>query len=145
MMAGAELMNRPLTEADAARVRVVLVEDDEPTRQALRRLLELGGYEVIEAGNGRDGIRTVRDCLPDVVVTDVLMPIIDGIGVARALRDDRATRNIPIIAATGENISGSHREQLFDTVLRKPFDPKDLLLAVARLIASFRRDPQPGA
>jgi len=112
---------------------VVLIDDDEPTRSAMRGLLESGGYIVHEVGNGRDGLRAVREFRPDVVVTDILMPILDGCDLARTLRSDRETRHIPIVAATGERNRNELRErQLFAAVLRKPFPPADLLAAVEK-------------
>lgn len=116
--------------------RVVLIDDDEPTRHAMRGLLESGGYVVHEEGNGRDGLRAIREFHPDVVVTDILMPILDGCDLARLLQTDRETRHIPIVAATGERHRSELRErQLFAAVLRKPFSPRDLLDAVDRVRA----------
>jgi CheY-like chemotaxis protein len=116
---------------------VVLIDDDEPTRQAMRGLLESGGYVVYEECNGRDGLRAIREFQPDVVVTDILMPILDGCDLARMLQGDRETRHIPIVAATGERHRAELRErQLFAAVLRKPFPPKDLLVAVDRVRAA---------
>jgi two-component system chemotaxis response regulator CheY len=114
--------------------RVVLIDDDEPTRHAMRGLLESVGYIVHEEGNGRDGLRAIRELRPDVVVTDILMPILDGCDLARTLRSDHETRHIPIVAATGER----HRtelceRQLFAAVLCKPFPPRDLLAVVDRV------------
>lgn len=122
--------------------RVVLIDDDEPTRHAMRGLLESGGYVVHEECNGRDGLRAIRRFRPDIVVTDILMPVLDGCDLARTLRRDRETRDIPIVAATGERQRAELREtELFAAVLRKPFPPHDLLAALDRVRAASR----PGA
>jgi CheY-like chemotaxis protein len=133
---------KPATEQPVGNPRgpcVVLIEDDESTRHAMRGLLESGGYRVHEECNGRDGLRAIREVQPDVVVTDILMPLLDGCDLARLLRHDRLTRHIPIVAATGERNRDELRErQLFAAVLRKPFPPNELLAAVDRVRAASR-------
>jgi two-component system, cell cycle response regulator DivK len=132
------LTNRISQDVPPRGPRVVLIEDDEPTRTALRGLLELGGYEVREEENGRDGVRAVREIVPDVVVTDILMPMLDGCAVARQLRSDDLTCHIPIVAATGQARPGDREVRLFAAVLRKPVSPSDLLNTVDRVRARQR-------
>jgi len=131
--------NGPVTNVIEHGPRVVLVEDDESTRTAIRGLLELGGYEVREEANGRDGLIAIREVHPDVVVTDIIMPVLDGRALARSLRSDNATCDIPIVAATGERFQPDLRDsRLFAAVLHKPFNASELLTTVDRVRASQR-------
>ncbi len=87
------------------RPRVLLVEDQEPLRVYLRSAFA-DRYEVLEAGNGRDGLQIAASMLPDVIISDVMMPLMDGVQMARALRADAATRCIPLLFLTA--VDGEH-------------------------------------
>ena len=81
---------------------VILVVDDEPDlRFLLRRVLGGAGHDVQEAGDGADALTSIRRSPPDLVVTDVMMPVMDGVELIRRLRDDPATKDIPIVAVSG--------------------------------------------
>ena len=112
---------------------VVLVEDEPGLRSAWIELLSEFGYQVHEAENGRSGLELVRDVHPDIVITDLVMPIEDGRTLANAMRSDRQLRAIPIIAATGDATQPADGE-LFDVVLRKPFHSTALLRALTELL-----------
>jgi two-component system phosphate regulon response regulator PhoB len=119
-------------------LRILIIEDDAPVRGAYRRLLEACCFEVHEAVDGAEGVRVALDIMPDVVVTDLVMPRLDGCDVARRLRAGATTRAIPIIAATGEIVRPDEEERgLFDDVLHKPFAPRDLIAAVERVQAAI--------
>src|SRR5438309_6468987 len=76
----------------------VLVVDDDPVIQKLLQVnFEMEGYSVITASDGEEGLEKARASHPDVIVCDVMMPKLDGLGVARALKGDAATSAIPII------------------------------------------------
>jgi len=78
----------------------ILVVDDEPAQRfALRRIFERAGHEVIDAGEGAAALRAVRESPPDLVVTDMMMPVMGGDEFIRRLRSEPATVGIPILAA----------------------------------------------
>jgi CheY-like chemotaxis protein len=111
---------------------VILVVDDEPDlRFLLRRILEGAGHDVLEAGNGADALTSARRSPPDLVVTDVMMPIMGGVELIRRLRDDPTMKDIPIVAVSGHGYLAAAA----DTVVAKPFEPKTLLAAVNALLA----------
>jgi CheY-like chemotaxis protein len=112
---------------------VVLVEDEPGLRSAWLELLREVGYSVHEAADGRSGLHLVREVHPDVVITDLVMPVEDGRALASSMRDDADLKNIPIIAATGESPKSADAE-LFDVVLRKPFDSAVLLRVLTQLL-----------
>jgi CheY-like chemotaxis protein len=112
-------------------VSMILVVDDEPDQRfLLRRSLQRAGHEVSEANNGAAALRAVRESPPDLVVTDVMMPIMNGVDLIRCLRGDPATAHIPILAASGD----AHRAGGADAVLAKPYDWRNLLTLVEFLL-----------
>ncbi len=106
----------------AANRRVLLVEDNEPSRQALRLLLEGHGYTVEEADDGLDGVNKALATRPDVLVVDVDMPMLDGYGVARRVREALGPA-VRLIALTGLDDPERARAAGFDAHLLKPADP----------------------
>ena len=82
----------------------ILVVDDEPSvRRLLRAVLSKSGYGVVEASDGDEGLRKALEENPNLIISDVLMPVQDGYQMARNLRDNPATESVPIIMLTGLN------------------------------------------
>jgi CheY-like chemotaxis protein len=105
---------------------VLLVEDDRDTREMYSEYLSYSGLHVTEARTGRRALESVRSHRPDVVVTDLAMPEMDGRELSRRLRSDRATSDLPIIAVSGQLAPGE-RVAGADVVLEKPCEPDRLL------------------
>lgn len=80
--------------------KVLLVDDDPAVLVFMKKLLEKHGYVVLEANNGKEGLKKARDEGPDIILLDIMMPKLDGWEVARKLKDDPKTKNIPIIMLT---------------------------------------------
>jgi CheY-like chemotaxis protein len=108
---------------------VLLVEDDEDTREMYSEFLIHSGLRVAEAPSGRRALERVREQRPDVVVTDIAMPGMDGLELSRRLRSDAPTRDVPIIAVSG-NASERAREAGANVVLEKPCTPFELLQVI---------------
>jgi CheY-like chemotaxis protein len=119
--------------------RILLVEDDDEIRSALRYLLEREGFEVEVAVNGREGIELARSGLPDVIVMDLVLPEMNGFDAALTLRSEECTAAIPLVAVTASWL-GSELHRLkaigFDGALRKPFSSDDLLKELDRHLPS---------
>jgi two-component system, OmpR family, response regulator MprA len=118
-------------------MRILVVDDDRAVREALRRALTLGGYEVQTAEGGAQGIEQVVQGLPDAVVLDVGMPDIDGLEVCRRLR--LLENRVPILILTARDAVSDRIDGLdagADDYLVKPFDVDELK---ARLRALLRR------
>jgi two-component system response regulator MprA len=118
-------------------VKILVIDDDRALRDALRRSLSLGGYEVELAENGQHGLSRVAAAGPDAVVLDVGMPDIDGLEVCRRLRD--AGNRVPVLMLTARDAVQDRIEGLdagADDYLVKPFDVGELR---ARLRALLRR------
>jgi CheY-like chemotaxis protein len=110
--------------------RILIVDDEPDERFLLRRVLQRAGHEVIEANDGAAAMRAVRESAPDLVVTDVMMPVMSGGELIRCLRDDPATAHIPILAASGDiHLAGGA-----DAALAKPYELHHLLAIVQVLL-----------
>jgi len=105
---------------------VLLVEDDRDTREMYSEFLSYSGMRVTEASSGTRALDSVRAERPDVIVTDIAMPGMDGIELSRKLRASEPTRDVPIIAVTGSMSTGA-REAGANIVLEKPCSPDELL------------------
>ena len=114
--------------------RILVVDDEPDQRFLLRRILQRAGYEVCEAIDGAAALRAVRESAPDLVVTDVMMPVMNGVELIGCLRGDPATAHIPILAASGD----THLAGAADAVLSKPYEWDLLLTLVAALLKEGR-------
>lgn len=117
-------------QRDAAIARILIVDDEPDIRFMMRLIFESAGYEVVEARNGAAGLKSVRAKRPDLVTTDVMMPMMDGLEFIDRLRADPKTAAIPILVVSGN----SELASAADTRLGKPFKARELLSAVARLV-----------
>jgi CheY-like chemotaxis protein len=116
--------------------RILLVEDNELNRDMLTKRLRHRGYEVILAANGRQGIDMARGGKPDVVLMDLSLPEIDGWQVARLLKSDAQTRDIPVVALTAHAMLGDREKALeagCDEYATKPIDLPLLVGMIERL------------
>jgi DNA-binding response OmpR family regulator len=119
-------------------VKVLIIEDDADIRMLLRELLERNGYEVSEAEDGESGLRRFDQTLPEVVITDIVMPGREGISTIMELRKKKA--NTRIIAITGGKRASSvyldlARKLGADKAFEKPLDLSLLLKAISELTA----------
>ncbi|HLG50906.1 MAG: response regulator transcription factor [Chloroflexi bacterium] len=120
--------------------RILVIDDDEAITTALRRMLSFEGYTVEVALDGEEGLRKVREAIPDLIILDILMPGIDGVEVCRRLR---STEDVPILMLTARDEVADRVRGLdagADDYLVKPFAPDELLARVRALLR--RRDPR---
>jgi two-component system phosphate regulon response regulator PhoB len=121
----------------------VLVIDDEPTILELLRInFEMGGFEVVSAADGNAGLTKARDHQPDLVVSDIMMPGLDGLEVLKRLRTDPSTADLPVIllSAKAQKADVQRGFELgADDYVTKPFDPLELLDRVNAVLAKVRR------
>ena len=120
---------------------VLLVEDNAEVRALVRGYLE-PAYRVLEAENGRAGLEAAHEAAPDLILSDVMMPELDGFALVRALKADEHLRAIPIILLTARASEQDTIEGLesgADDYLAKPFSATELRARVARLIETRRQ------
>jgi CheY-like chemotaxis protein len=92
--------------------RILMIEDDGPTRELMRRTLQQNKYVVIEAENGRIGCERLAEALPDAILLDLMMPEMDGFEFLSRLRADERSRNIPVIVITAKTLTAEDRARL---------------------------------
>lgn len=113
--------------------KVLLAEDDPSLRENVEELLELSGFSVFSASNGRIAVEVARKELPDIVLCDIMMPEMDGYEVLEQLSSDESTRHIPFIFVSAKTERHEIRRGMdlgADDYLTKPFEEEELLTAI---------------
>ena len=124
------------------RGRILVVDDDQRILDLLVELLGLEGYEVSAAKDGAEALELALSFEPDVVISDVVMPVVDGLQLCRRLKDDPRTANLPVLLISGtrhspeDGIQGLYAGA--DDYLDIPFRHEELLVKVARLVERHR-------
>jgi len=116
---------------------VLIVEDNEDNRLIYSQYLAHGGFRVLEAANGAEGIDVARRERPDIVLMDISMPVMDGLAATRALKADEDLRAIPVIALTAHAMASDEamaREAGCDGYISKPVMPREVRAEVERWI-----------
>lgn len=117
-------------------MKLLLVEDNEMNRDMLSRRLERKGYDIVMAVDGSEGIELAKSSMPDLILMDMSLPVLDGWEATKILKKDEATKNIPIIALTAHAMSGDREKAMdvgcdeYDT---KPIDLTRLLEKITAL------------
>jgi two-component system alkaline phosphatase synthesis response regulator PhoP len=125
----------PALVPDRART-ILVIDDDVPTIELLAAALTLEGYRVIEATNGRDGLKLLVSERPDLVLCDVLMPELDGRAVADAMHAHAAFRNIPLVLVSAGQEARVAKGIPCAAFIEKPFSVSALCGLVAELLAA---------
>ncbi len=118
---------------------VLLIEDQEDNRRILRDLLTSAGFEIVEAVDGEAGVAAARAHVPDLILMDIQLPVIDGLEATRRIKARPELRHIPIIAVTSYALSGDEakaREAGCDDYVTKPFRPRQLLAKIKEQLAT---------
>ena len=116
---------------------ILIVEDQEELRQLYAQQLTMSGFDVIEAGNGEDAIASTGARLPDVVLMDLSLPILDGWEATRRLKSNSRTAHIPVVALTAHDGSGELQRATSagcDWFVPKPCPPDALIAEVRRVL-----------
>lgn len=122
--------------------KILLIEEQQETADNLRELLGLSNYTVISAGDGRQGVRMAVAEKPDLIVSDVDLPVLDGYGVIHALQQYPETRSIPVIILTTLREKDDFRKAMMagaDDYLSKPYDGLELLRSIDTCLEKHRR------
>jgi CheY-like chemotaxis protein len=117
---------------------VLLVEDTEDNRQMMRRLLELSGYKVVEATNGKEAVEVASRLHPHIILMDLSLPYLDGLAATRRIRVLPGLDKVPIIAVSAHDTADFHSEALAagcDAYVTKPIDYSELEEVVSRLLS----------
>jgi two-component system phosphate regulon response regulator PhoB len=123
--------------------RILIIEDESDLRQVLDYHLRLAGHDVLQAEAGQEGLRLAKEQKPDLILLDLMLPDIAGTDVCRQLKDDNATRAVPVVMLTarGDEIDRVVGFELgADDYVTKPFSVRELML---RIRAVLRRTESP--
>ncbi len=125
--------------------KILVVDDDEAINELVKINLELFGYEVITAKDGVQGFTLAKQELPDLIVLDVMMPDVDGYTVAKRVRENPTTKNIPILMLTALNMLEDKVKGFdigVDDYLVKPFEMEELKVRVRALLKRTNSIPE---
>jgi CheY-like chemotaxis protein len=118
--------------------KCLVVDDNPETVDIVSYLLKRAGYEVLTAFNGETGLRTAQESLPDLILLDIMMPVMDGYTMNERLKEDPKTRDIPVIVMTArsgmEPVFQDGKGSPIQGYLVKPFSQKELLKWIDKLI-----------
>ena len=131
------------TASGANRKPIVLVVDDfADNREMYSEYLSFSGYEVIEAKNGKEAIEAAQERMPDIIIMDLSLPVMDGWEATRRLKASDRTRGIPVVALTGHALAGHSKgakEAGCDSFLAKPCLPDQLVAEIRRMLDGGKR------
>ena len=116
---------------------ILIIEDDIVLRETTAEILELEGYKVVVAANGKRGIEQARIMLPDIIICDIMMPELDGYDVFKLLSEDETTKKIPFIFMSAKTEIKDIRKGMdlgADDYLTKPFSVEELQLRISALL-----------
>jgi CheY-like chemotaxis protein len=118
-----------------ARKTILIVDDELGILEVLESILSDAGFKVISAINGQEALTRLRETLPDLVIVDFMMPVLDGAGVIKAMRSDGKFRTVPVLLASAlpEKVI-SERCTGYNAFLRKPYKIERLMEEISRLL-----------
>jgi len=114
--------------------RLLIVDDELAIVEALQDILSVEGYDVATAFNGAEGLHRMAEAKPDLVLLDLMMPVMDGREMLRRMREDSGLRDIPVVVMSAGRISDEERRSSA-RFLAKPFELDVLLDTIAELLA----------
>lgn len=132
----------PAAEDQAPPARLLVVDDEPGLRNALKAYLEDEGFAVTTANDGEEGLQKAQDLLPDVVISDVMMPRLDGYGLLKKLRADERLGGTPVIFLTAKGMTADRIAGFqagCDDYIPKPFDPDELVARVRNVVNRQQR------
>ena len=127
-----------MDDSGDARALVLVVEDFEDNRFMMRRLLEMSGYRVVEAVNGKQAVESAETELPDIILMDLSLPQLDGLAATRRIRTQEGSRRVPIVAVSAHDSADFHAAALAagcNEYVTKPIDFDQLVSLLDRLTA----------
>ena len=121
---------------------ILIIEDNDKNMKLVRDVLQVKGFETMEAGTAEDGLAMAAERTPDLVLMDIQLPGMNGIEALGKLRADPATASIPVIAVTASVMQQDRKhitEAGFDAYLGKPLDLKEFLATVKEILGKARQ------
>lgn len=135
-------MTTSVQDSHTTALTILIVDDSRAIRHILSRTLTEAGYQVLHAGNGREGIEVARSEMPDLILLDIDMPVLDGLATMREIQADPALESIPVLFLTARTSGSDAAEGLglgAQDYLRKPCEPAELLARVTTAMRLHRQ------
>ncbi len=117
---------------------VLVIEDNRLNMKLVRALLKIGDYHIMEAVNAETGIRLTRENRPDLVLIDIQLPDMDGLRATRIIKEDSATKDIPVVAITSYAMQGDEEKALeagCTGFITKPIDTRNFLKIISQFLS----------
>ncbi|HYE13002.1 MAG TPA: response regulator [Pyrinomonadaceae bacterium] len=131
-----------MTKPPNGKPTILVVDDFDDIRDALRLVLEGRGYSVVAAQDGRQALHVAKEALPSLILMDLFMPKQDGFAAARAIRAEPELRGVPIVAVSAygelgieDELQKKARAAGFNAYVAKPFDARELMTLITELLA----------
>ena len=118
--------------------KILVAEDNPINRELLREILEAARYEITEAANGQEALAKLHEQLPDLILLDINMPVMDGFAAIRAIRENPQWRRIPVLAVTAYAMKHDRERVMvagFDGYVAKPIEAGALLSAIKHVLS----------
>jgi CheY-like chemotaxis protein len=126
-----------------AKTKILVMEDDDDTQSMVRFLLEYKGYDVRVAKDGKQGLELAQQEIPDLILLDLAMPEMDGLSVAYRLKEDPATKAIPVIAVTAYTMASDRRMAMnagCDGFIAKPMNVPEFIAEVEKFLGKSKTE-----
>lgn len=127
------------TIEDAEQPVVLLVDDEEAIVDLLQNFFEDAGFGVLKANNGREALELVRHHPVDIVLTDVMMPQMDGAAFCETVRSDPKTAHVPVLAMSATHVPDA--KSGFTAFIPKPFDCSEVIATISAFLSGYRATP----
>lgn len=117
--------------------KILVVDDNVAVRRLTREVLERAGYEVLEACDGVEALRKIEETMPDLVILDIEMPVMDGFAVVTQLRANPRFASLPVLAFTGDPLESDQKklhQAGFNALLPKQISPSTLTTRIKQLL-----------
>jgi CheY-like chemotaxis protein len=125
----------PEPELGAERRAIVLIVDRDPhIRELLTHFLHEAGYDVVFEQDGQGALERARKIRPDIIITEILVPVLDGLALCRLIKTDPLTRDVAVLVFSILAVAGRAQEVGADAFLRKPLDDRILVDTVRQLL-----------
>ncbi len=128
------------------REKVLIAEDNELNKSVLMKFLSKSNLDIFDVSNGRDAVSVAKKIIPDLILMDILMPVLDGLSSAKVIRSDPVLKNVPIIAITALSAGNQSPEvhKIFNSVIEKPFSKEVLFRSIAKVFSKNLEDVEDG-
>lgn len=115
--------------------KILIIEDNKGNLEVILYLLRQYGYKLITAENGKDGIKLAKQEMPDLIISDIQLPQLNGYEVARALKSDTNLKKIPLVAVTAYAMEEDEEKILsagYNAYIAKPIDPEEFVCLIEK-------------